>query len=184
MNARCPEWVKIPPTTGSASCQQLRRFRKWRSLLGCHRMDVIPGSQEEHESCGMNSATTNGASSSRCSRTSHVAFPEFDDRRILREQADVYVARLCHVERVVRSFRLQKNDGTANSLWPSGGQDMAGRITLVGDPRPLCYIPWYRRYYRLLESLEPRRQFRDVPHLSAKGGIRGRQEQAPPPRSA
>ena len=58
--------VKIPPTTGSASCQQLRRFRKWQSLLECHRMDVIPGSQEEHQSCGMNSATTNGASPSRC----------------------------------------------------------------------------------------------------------------------
>ena len=42
------------------------------------RMDVIPGSQEEHESCGMNSATTNGASSGRCSRTSHAAFAELN----------------------------------------------------------------------------------------------------------
>ena len=49
----------------------------------CQRMDVSPGSQEEHELCDMNSATTNGASGGRCSRTSHVAFPEFDDRRIL-----------------------------------------------------------------------------------------------------
>ena len=35
-------------------------------------------SQEEHKSCGMNSPTTNGASSGRCSRTSHATFPEFD----------------------------------------------------------------------------------------------------------